>query len=325
LDVSVIVSTYNQPAWLERVLLGYSRQDTTDFELLIADDGSGEETRSLIAGFVPDVAFPLRHIWHEDQGYRRSTILNAAILSAHGDYLVFSDGDCIPRHDFVRTHMEMAEKGRFLSGGSVYLSRATSQRLTREDVLSGRFADAQWLRSQGERLGRHGLRLVRRGWRAAWLDRLTTTRPTWNLNNASTWREPIVEANGMEAGMRYGGADRALGSRMENLGLRGKRIRFRAVLLHLDHDRPYKTRESITKNKAIRKRIVENRETRARDGLAELESRLASKPFLELTHIGPTADEVTARGDPAVGSSHEVQGKEREPELDETGGELGSV
>jgi hypothetical protein len=81
--------------------------------------------------------------------------------------------------------------------------------------------------------------------------------------------------------MQYGGADRALGSRLENLGLRGKRVRFRAVLLHLDHARPYKTRESIDKNKAIRRRIVEARQTRARNGLAELRPRVGEGGFRE--------------------------------------------
>ncbi len=188
----------------------------------------------------------------------------------------------------MRTHVEMAKPGRFLSGGSVYLSREVSELITTADVESGRIADPEWLRGQGQRLGRHRLRLLPRGWRATLLDQITTTRPTWNLNNASTWRRWIYAANGMEAEMQYGGADRALGSRLENLGLRGKRVRFRAVLLHLDHDRPYKTRESIVKNKAIRSRIVKGSETRARDGLFELNMRKESCGFLE---FGPAMRE----------------------------------
>jgi glycosyltransferase involved in cell wall biosynthesis len=282
MDVSVIVSTYNKPEWLEKVLWGYSCQEYRDFELLIADDGSGPDTRELIAAFAARCDFPIRHIWHEDQGYRRSIILNAAILASRGGYLVFSDGDCIPRHDFVGTHVELAEEGRFLSGGSVYLSMETSKRLEKDDIVSGRFANAGWLANLGQPLGRHRWRLLPRGWGADLLDRVTTTNPTWNLNNASTWRDSIFRVNGMESEMQYGGADRALGSRLENLGLKGKRVRFRAVLLHLDHDRPYKTRASIQKNKAIRRRIVAKRETRARDGLAELEARRSNLPFHEM-------------------------------------------
>jgi hypothetical protein len=109
----------------------------------------------------------------------------------------------------------------------------------------------------------------------------------------------------MESEMQYGGADRALGSRLENLGLKGKRVRFRAVLLHLDHDRPYKTRESIQKNKAIRRRIVAKRETRARDGLAELEARRSDLPFHEMTA------ETGENGD-TVGPVRETPGGERQ-------------
>ena len=287
METSVIVSTYNQPAWLETVLLGYLRQDRHDFELLIADDGSREETGDLIRELSGESPFPIRHIWHEDQGYRRSIILNAAILASRGDYLIFSDGDCIPRQDFVDAHCTLREEGAFLSGGSVYLSMEVSRSISREDVTSGRFADPGWLRDKGQRLGRHRLRLVPRGFGADLLDRLTTTNPTWNLNNASTWRDPLFSVNGMEMEMQYGGADRALGSRLENLGLKGKRARFRAVLLHLDHSRPYKTRESIQKNKAIRRRIVSQGEVRARDGLLELYLRREDGGFLEFTPERP--------------------------------------
>ena len=103
MDTSVIVSTYNQPAWLENVLRGYLHQELKDFELLVADDGSGEDTRRLIREFAGRSPFPIRHLWHEDQGYRRSVILNAAILASRGEYLIFSDGDCVPRRDFVAT------------------------------------------------------------------------------------------------------------------------------------------------------------------------------------------------------------------------------
>jgi glycosyltransferase involved in cell wall biosynthesis len=291
MDVSVIVSTYNQPAWLEKVLHGYVAQDFRDFELIVADDGSGEDTRDLISRFARCSPFPIRHLWHEDHGYRRSIILNAAILASRGGYLVFSDGDCIPRKDFVRTHVELREDQRFLSGGSVYLSREVSHSVAAEDVTHGRFADPGWLVKQGQRLGRHRLRLLAPGFGATLLDLLTTTRPTWNLNNASTWRDPLFAVNGMEMEMQYGGADRALGSRLENLGLTGKRARFRAVLLHLDHSRPYKTKESIQKNKGIRRRIETHREIRARDGLLELYSRRDEGGFLE---FGPEARDGTA-------------------------------
>ena len=102
MKITVIASTYNAEEWLEKVLLGYRCQTWRDFELIVADDGSRESTRALVERFAADYPVPLRHVWHEDEGYRRQEILNVAILEARHDYLLFTDGDCIPRRDFVQ-------------------------------------------------------------------------------------------------------------------------------------------------------------------------------------------------------------------------------
>ena len=93
LAISVIVSTYNSEAWLEKVLQGYAAQSYRDFELIVADDGSRPTTQALVERHVQDYPVPLLHIWHEDQGYRRQEILNKAIPLAAHDYLLFTDGD----------------------------------------------------------------------------------------------------------------------------------------------------------------------------------------------------------------------------------------
>jgi glycosyltransferase involved in cell wall biosynthesis len=270
MKVSVIVSTYNQPAWLEKVLWGYARQTVRDFELLIADDGSAEETAEVIDRAGARTGLELKHVWHEDRGYRRSIILNRTALAATGDYLVWSDGDCIPREDFVERHIALARPGHFVSGGALYLPRETSQRIGRDDVESGRAFRLDWLRENGYRPGRRALRLVRSARLATLLDHLTPTAATWNLNNAATWKEAILQVNGMDNEMGYGGADRALGERLVNLGLRGIQARHRLVLLHLDHGRPYKTADSVRSNRQNRARIREERRVRASDGITEL-------------------------------------------------------
>ena len=116
MKVSVIISTYNSPEWLEKVLWGYTCQIHKDFEIIVADDGSGKETLDVIRFFQENSQLEIYHIWHEDKGYRRQVILNKAIQNAHTEYLIFTDGDCIPRNDFVITHVEQAELGYFLSG-----------------------------------------------------------------------------------------------------------------------------------------------------------------------------------------------------------------
>lgn len=270
MKLSVILSTYNQPAWLELVLWGYAAQTHRDFELIVADDGSGAETRAVIERMRTDTPLRLQHVWHEDAGYRKCEILNRAIAAAAGEYLIFSDGDCIPRRDFVQVHATLARPGRYLSGGALRLSQATSTSVTAEAVRVGRVFDAAWLRCNGRRGGRHRLRLLRNSRVAAALDALTPTRASWNGGNASTWKDALVAVNGYDHAMRYGGQDRALGERLENSGLRGVQIRHRAVLLHLEHPRPYRSEESIQANRAIRARIRATGEQRTPVGLAEL-------------------------------------------------------
>ncbi|HLM53327.1 MAG TPA: glycosyltransferase, partial [Pseudoxanthomonas sp.] len=101
MNISVIVSTYNAEAWLEKVLRGYAAQTYRHFEVIVADDGSRPTTQALVERCAQGYPVPLRHIWHEDRGYRRQEILNQAILAARHGYILFTDGDCIPRKDFV--------------------------------------------------------------------------------------------------------------------------------------------------------------------------------------------------------------------------------
>ena len=102
MTIGVIISTYNNPRWLEKTLWGYEHQLLKADEIIIADDGSGEETRQLIGRYAQRL--PIRHVWHEDRGFRKTTILNRALEQATADYLVFTDQDCIPRADFLATH-----------------------------------------------------------------------------------------------------------------------------------------------------------------------------------------------------------------------------
>lgn len=270
--VAVILSTYNQPEWLRKTLWGYARQTYPDFEVVVADDGSGPETAAVIAETRRrSPRLQLRHVWHPDRGYRKCVILNRAAVAALGEYLVFSDGDCIPRPDFVETHTRLAEPGKFLSGGAVRLPRALSEAITEPDVEAGRVFRAPWLREQGFDPGRHRARLLEGIAAPTLLDALSPTGATWNGNNASTWRWVVLKANGFEHELGYGGQDREFGERITNLGVTGRLIRHRAVLVHLDHGRPYRTEASIRENRALRRRARSTGAVRARHGIDQLE------------------------------------------------------
>jgi glycosyltransferase involved in cell wall biosynthesis len=270
--VSVILSTYEQPEWLRKTLWGYARQSHQDLQIVVADDGSGPATALVLeeaAARSPDLG--LRHVWHPDLGFRKTVILNRAVLASTGEYLIFSDGDCIPRRDFVATHVRLAEPGRFLSGGAVRLPRALSEAITEADVATGRAFDSGWLRARGFDPGRHRLRLLPgRAWPAV-LDAVSPTGATWNGNNASTWRRTVLRVNGFENELAYGGEDREFGQRLENLGVVPRRVRHRAVAVHLDHGRPYRDEAVMRRNNLLRAEVRRSGVVRARSGIAELE------------------------------------------------------
>ena len=267
MHISVIVTTYNQPDWLEMTLWGLATQSERNFEIVVADDGSGPDTHERIERFRREAALSVQHIWHEDRGFRKCEILNKAILASTGNYLVFTDGDCIPRSDFLALHRQLAERGRFLSGGYLKLPADTSRKITREDVLAGRATHYRWLRANGAPPSRQLLRLAVPARAATLLDCLTPTRPTWNGHNASAWRHDILAANGFDERMAYGGLDRELGERLENAGIRGKQIRHRALVVHLDHPRGYRNEEGLRRNREIRRETVATKRTRAVVGL----------------------------------------------------------
>ncbi len=252
LQLSVIISTYNQPAWLHKVLIGYEQQTYPHFEVIIADDGSGEETRQLIEQHQKKGKLNIRHVWHEDRGFQKTAILNKATVAANNPYLLFTDGDCIPRADFLATHVHFAEKGYLLSGGYCKLPMPLSQKISEEDIQQQRCFDPQWLKANGL-TGSSQLRKLSASPRwGAFLDFITPTKATFNGCNTSVWKADVLAVNGGDERMQYGGQDRELGERLFNLGIKSKQIRHRAILLHLDHKRGYKTKESMDRNRAIR-------------------------------------------------------------------------
>lgn len=256
MKISVIISTYNQPEWLAKVLHGYLCQTHKDFEIVIADDGSDARTREVIERFGRKTDLQVRHVWHPDNGFQKSRILNMAVVESTGDYLVFTDGDCIPRKDFVAAHVAHASPATFLSGGYCKLPMELSQRITPEDIGTGRAFKISYLRSNGLRGFSQTLKIGMPEWLRPVMDSITPRKATWNGCNSSTWKSAILAVNGHNEEMQYGGQDREMGERLVNSGLLAQQIQHRAILLHLDHKRSYKTPESIMKNRAIRQQVI---------------------------------------------------------------------
>ncbi len=267
---SVIFTTYNQPKWLEKALWGYEHQTLRNFEVIIADDGSGPETKKVVEQAQKKLPIDIKHIWHPDEGYQKCPILNKAIMASEADYLIFSDGDCIPRKDFVETHLHFAQKGYFLSGGMLRLPLALSQQIAYQDISSQDAFNVQWLWAHGFPKNFKISKLVKAPWFKKLMNTITPTNASWNGHNASAWKADILAINGFNEDMHYGGQDREFGERLFNSGIQSKQIRYSAVCLHLEHGRPYKTKESIQRNKAIRKMVKTTRNIKTPNGIEKI-------------------------------------------------------
>ena len=279
--VSVIISTFERPRELELVLAGYALQDDPDFEVVVADDGSGFTTAAVIAAAARRSALwhGMHHVWHPDHGFCKNEILDRAICESEGEYLLFTDGDCIPRPDFVSTHRRLATEGSFLSGGCVRLSSSLSEALGPRDVSDGWIWDASELARRGPVARRAALRMLWPGLVPRLLDVVTPTRATFNGGNSSAWKEAVIAVNGFELGLGYGGEDREFGRRLENLGVRGRQVRHRAVLLHLDHDRPYRDPAIEARQRVLRNDLARSGRARAVRGISELAVQSTTPPW----------------------------------------------
>ena len=253
LKISIIVSTYNSEQWLEKALWGFNYQTFKQFEVVIADDGSGPKTKKFLDSMSKDVFYDIVHVWQEDEGFQKSRILNKAVVACNAEYILMTDGDCIPREDFVETHFSNREKGCFISGGYFMLPMNISKEITQIDIEQQNCFNLNWLKDRGISKTFKNNKLTARGFIAKLLNIFTPTNASWNGHNSSGWKKDILKVNGFDERMQYGGQDRELGERLVNIGIRSKQLRYSAICVHLDHKRGYKTQSSIDKNNAIRK------------------------------------------------------------------------
>jgi len=249
LSISVIVSTYEHPRALGLVLAGLSRQTLTPLEVVIADDGSGPETRAMVEAWRPRLPFAVQHVWHPDQGFRKCAILNRAIVAARGTYLVFFDGDCVPPAHCLAAHAARAARHRYLSGGKVLLSPRFSAALDEAAVLRGDLERVGWWWfrvRRPRRLFASRVPLLR-----DLLDRNVPRPPGWRGENASTFADHVRAVRGFDERFTYGFEDADFGHRLAAIGVTALSLRYTAPVYHLDHPRPWRTDAVIAANKAL--------------------------------------------------------------------------
>lgn len=272
MKISVIVPTYNRPQALKLCLRSLALQSRKPDEVLIADDGSGNETRQAVASMQEELRhdFPIRHIWHEDRGFRKPLILNETVRNSTGDYLVVIDGDCMAHRHFVRCHIENSSLDAILSGKRVEIGQV----LTEELLLSGKVVNKLnarliWdaIRGRSRKveeavmIKNRLLRLI------AKRDRITDDG-VWGCNFSLT-RDLFVSINGCDEDFQDGSIeDNDLGIRVLNQGKRIRSLRALAIVFHLWHKSSWSfSNEKYQHNLAIMKRRIADKETFCKNGL----------------------------------------------------------
>lgn len=237
--ISVVVSTYNAPDRLEKALWGFSAQTDRRFELLIADDGSTKATRDVVDRMRAETGMEIRHLWHPDEGFRKTVICNRAFAEAAYDYILVTDGDCIPRADLVATHLRFRRPGCYLGSTALRLPANAADAISKEEILSGRIFNFGWLWRQGFVVEPQLLRLACPGRIQPVANRCLCRNSRFHGANSSAWKSDILWVNGYDERLSYGGQDAELGYRLRHAGVRPIKVRCSAHCLHIDHERAY--------------------------------------------------------------------------------------
>lgn len=261
MKLAVVVTTYNRPDALAAALAGYATQSERAFELLVADDGSTDETAGLVRAFAERAPFPVRHVWQEDAGFRAAAIRNKAVAATDADYVIFTDGDCVPSRQFVAAHRRLAEPGRFLSGNRVLLSPRLTERVLREHLPIHEWSTWQWVRAF---LARDAKRI----WPLLILPdgafRKLRPRRWYGVKtcNLSAWRADLLAVNGLdETYSGWGLEDSDLVIRLLHAGIRNKSARFATPMFHLWH-REWE-RDRLAANQRLLDELMASARTRA--------------------------------------------------------------
>lgn len=232
---SLIVATYNWPEALCRCLQSIARQKVLPDEVIIADDGSGPETRMIIAQFMTGFPIPVKHIWQEDLGFRKTEILNKAVKACSGDYLIQIDGDVILHRHFIADHHRAAEHGAFVRGSRARLTPAATN-----EVLSDPGKRVH-LFSKGILNKLNAVHLPRLHFLA---HRKKMCSRSVRGSNLAFWKKDFILTNGYNNELQgWGHEDEELAARFINNHIIKKIVKLSAIQFHLHHRELEKSKE----------------------------------------------------------------------------------
>lgn len=245
MTVSLIIATYNWPEALSLVLESVKKQSVLPNEIIIADDGSGDETRKLINNFIQKSTLTIHHIWQEDNGFQLAKIRNKAIAKANYDYIIQIDGDIILHKDYIKDHIKFATKKSFITGPRVLLSGESTQLALKNKTINFN----PFSKKIKNRFNAVHLPFINQFMKSE-------TTPLEKLIfkvrgcNMSFWRKDLLEINGYdEQFMTWGREDSELASRLIKKGIGLRKLRMAGIQYHLDHNEQDKN--SIKHNNEI--------------------------------------------------------------------------
>lgn len=271
---SVIITTYNWPEALELALTALARQRVLPHEVVVADDGSREDTRALIERVARGYPVPLRHSWNEDKGFRAALSRNRAIAATRGDYVLMLDGDMLAHPLFVADHLRAARRGSFVQGMRVLTDAAGRDRLLSREVAALGFFD------RGLTRRRHTLRIPLLAWLSL---RVTHGRSTSAIKtcNQGWWRTDLVALNGFDERYEsWGREDKDLAVRAFHAGLARRSLRFGGLATHLYH--PVRHEDGASPNDALLAEAIASGRVRSPLGLDRHLAEFAAQPLPDL-------------------------------------------
>ncbi len=260
LTIGILVSTYNWPQALESILLSILRQSLLPDEILIADDGSGKETSSVINKYARILNIPIKYVWHEDIGFRKSTILNKAMKLAEADYIIQIDGDIILHKNFIEDHAKHAREKSFVQGCRTILD----QQKTLEVIGKSRF-DFSFL-SKGIKNRLNAIRFPM-------FSSLIKSDPEVSRNikacNIAFWRADYIAVNGYDNHFNgWGWEDDEFAARLIHSGVLKRRLKLAAVCYHLNHG--HHSRSDIERNRQRYENTISEKSKSCVNGLAQV-------------------------------------------------------
>jgi len=255
--VSIIITTYNRPLALDRVLASLANQSILPTEIIIADDGSDSDTALLINSWQSLMPCPLKHVWQSDNGFRAAGARNRAVAASIGDYLIFLDGDCLVFRNFVKNHIALQEHGWMVIGSRILCNKTFTRDIEQKNVAPLSWNIFSWIKSRLDKqvnrifpliiLPNISLRKLRSSrWKGI---------RTFNL---AVWRKDFISINGFdEAFQGWGHEDADLAVRLLKIGVKRKDGQFSLPVLHLWHQESSRLNEAENFQR-LKSRIADN-------------------------------------------------------------------